>query len=167
MNVYECSDGTYMSVAAAEPRFYSILLERLGLDEAELPSRLDRERWPDMKERFATIFRQRSRDEWCELFDGLDACVAPVLSPREAPAHPHNRARATFMEIDGVVQPSPAPRFARTPADVPSRPPVPGEHTREVLADLGLSEDMIDALEDEGVIATWAPATGSSAGAAL
>lgn len=167
MNVYECSDGTYMSVAAAEPRFYSILLERLGLVEAELPTRLDREQWPVMKEHFANIFRQRSRAEWCDIFEGLDACVAPVLSPGEAPEHPHNRARATFMQIDGVVQPSPAPRFARTPAEMPSRPPVPGEHTREVLVALGISEKTVDALEAEGVIATWAPAAGSSAGSAL
>ncbi|HEY8081656.1 MAG TPA: CaiB/BaiF CoA-transferase family protein, partial [Acidimicrobiales bacterium] len=113
--VYETSDGRYVAVGAIEPRFYAALLEGLGLDAGELPRQMDSSSWPQMKARFAELFAQRSRDEWEVHFAGTEACVAPVLSPLEAPDHAHNAARGTFVEVAGVRQPGPAPRFSRTP----------------------------------------------------
>jgi alpha-methylacyl-CoA racemase len=133
-DVYETADGQYLAVGALEPRFYAELLARLGLDERDLPAQMDRDRWPELRERLAAAFRARTRAEWCELFDGSDACVAPVLSPGEAPGHPHNRARQAFVPVGGSLEPAPAPRFGRTPSAPPSPPPTPGQHTDEVLA---------------------------------
>jgi alpha-methylacyl-CoA racemase len=119
-DTYRTADGGYMAVGALEPAFYAALLTGLGLDaEEELPARDDTGRWPELRERFAARFAQRTRDEWAAVFDGIDACVAPVLSPGEAPAHPHNAARGTFVPVGGVLQPAPAPRFDRTPAVSP------------------------------------------------
>ena len=105
-----------------------------------------------MKARMAAVVRTRTRDEWCALFEGTDACVAPVLDPGEAPDHPHLRARGTFTEVDGVVQPAPAPRFGRTPGAIAGPPPAPGEHTDEALADWGLSAAEVASLRDAGAI---------------
>ncbi|HEX5199029.1 MAG TPA: CaiB/BaiF CoA-transferase family protein [Actinoplanes sp.] len=121
-DTYETSDGGFVAVGALEPPFYAALLDGLGLAEADLPGQLDRDRWPALRARFADVFATRTRDEWAAVFAGTDACVAPVLSPTEAPAHPHNRARKTFVEVDGLAQPAPAPRFGRTPAGPPSAP---------------------------------------------
>ncbi len=150
--VYETSDGGYMSVGAIEPQFYAELLDRLGLAGEELPDQNDRDRWPEMKERFAAIFATRSRDEWAKVFEGSDACAAPVLSPAEAPDHPHNRARRTFTEVAGVVQPAPAPRFDRTPGSIRCPPPNPGQHADEALADWGLDAAEVAGLRDSGAI---------------
>ena len=144
--VYETADGRHLAVGALEPQFYAELLRRLGLDDGDLPAQLDRDGWPLLRERLAAVFRTRTREEWCELLAGTDACVAPVLALAEAPAHPHNRARGTFVEVGGVTQPAPAPRFSRTPCDPPTPAASPGEHTDQALADWGLPPDKIARL---------------------
>jgi len=114
-DAYETADGKYVSVGSIEPQFYAELLRLTGLEGEELPHQMDRSQWPALKERMAGIFRQKTRDEWCALMEGTDVCFAPVLTMDEAPLHPHNQARGTFVEVDGVVQPAPSPRFSRTP----------------------------------------------------
>ncbi|WP_370937537.1 CaiB/BaiF CoA transferase family protein [Amycolatopsis sp. cg13] len=137
--VYETQDGGWISLAANETRFWRNTLRMLGLAEDELPGQHDRQRWPEMKKRFAEVFRTKTRSEWCALAEGQDVCLAPVLSMAEAPHHPHLRARGTFVEVDGVVQPGPAPRFSRTPGAIQRPPAAPGEHAEEALADWGFS----------------------------
>jgi alpha-methylacyl-CoA racemase len=132
-DVYETSDGGHMSVGAIEPQFYAELVRLLEL--TDLPDQDDTARWPELRQRFAERFAQRTRDEWAELFDGTDACVAPVLSFLEAPHHPHVAARGTITEQWGIQQPAPAPRFSRTPGAFSTPPALPGQHSREVLAD--------------------------------
>jgi len=124
--VYECVDGHWISVAAIEGKFYAELLRRLDLDPATLPPQMNREGWLEAKARLAALFKTRTRDEWCAILEGTDACFAPVLTTDEAPHHPHNAARRTYVEIDGIVQPAPAPRFSRTVADLPIPPQPPG-----------------------------------------
>jgi alpha-methylacyl-CoA racemase len=141
--VYECLDGRFVGVGAIEAPFYRELVDRLGLDGSDLPDRRDEANWPALKERFAAVFRTRTRDEWAELFATSDACVAPVLSLTEAPRHPHNVARQTFVDHGGIVQPAPAPRFSRTPARLDRTPPAPGEHTAEILSEVGYTSDQI------------------------
>jgi alpha-methylacyl-CoA racemase len=150
--VYETADGGHVAVGALEPAFFAELLARLGLDAAGLPAADDRDGWPLLRERLAGVFRTRSRDEWSELLGGSDACVAPVLAPAEAPAHPHNRARGTFVDVGGVTQPGPAPRFSRTPCAPPGPPPAPGEHTDEVLRDWGLDPARVARLRAAGAV---------------
>jgi alpha-methylacyl-CoA racemase len=150
--VYETSDGKYFAVGALEAKFYAELLEGLGLDDADLPNQMDRERWPEMKVRFADIFRSKTRDEWSAVFDGTDACATAVLSPFEAHENRHNRARGTFVEVDGVTQPGPAPRFSRTPGRVSRPPSPPGADTTEGLAAWGLEADAIAKLRQVGAI---------------
>ncbi|MCU0271143.1 MAG: CoA transferase [Acidimicrobiales bacterium] len=152
--VYETSDGKYVSVGAIERQFYEELLRLTGLDQVDdLPHQNDKAQWPVMKERLAELFRTRTRDEWCELLEGSDACFAPVLSMGEAPEHPHNHHRRTFVTRNGVVQPAPAPRFSRTPGDVQRPPSFPGQHTDEVLAEWGAGAERIAALRAAGAIA--------------
>ncbi|WP_334144962.1 CaiB/BaiF CoA transferase family protein [Rhabdothermincola sp.] len=151
--VYETADGGWLSVGAIEPAFYANLLRGLGLAGEDLPDQQDASQWPAMKERFAAVFRTRTRDEWMEVFAQLDACVAPVLTFAEAPQHPHLRARSTYVDVEGIVQPAPAPRFDRTPASL-SRPPAPaGHHTDEVLAEAGYDAAAIAGLRERGVVA--------------
>jgi alpha-methylacyl-CoA racemase len=150
--VYETQDGRYVSVGAIEPQFYAALLEGLGLARAELPAQMDRSAWPAMKERFAAIFRTRTRDEWAMHFEGRDACVAPVLAMSEVHTHPHNRARGTFMDAFGARHPHPAPRFSATPAEVQRAPAKLGEHTDEVLREIGYDAARIRALREAAVI---------------
>ncbi len=151
--VYETSDGQWMGVGAIEGKFYALLLEGLGLtDDASLPAQMSRQDWPAMKQRFAAIFKTKTRDEWSAIFDGTDACVAPVLSPWEAHLHPHNVARSTFIEVDGVTQPAPAPRFSRTPSAV-SKPPSPaGADTVSALVEWGVEEDTVTKLRESGAL---------------
>jgi alpha-methylacyl-CoA racemase len=151
-DTYETADGQYVAVGALEPKFYAELLAGLGLDDADLPGQYDRAGWPVLRERFAAAFLRRTRDEWAAAFAGSDACVAPVLSPAEAPAHPYNAARGTFVELAGVVQPAPAPRFGRSPAGRPSPPRRPGADTDAVLAGLGHAPAEIAALRARGVV---------------
>ena len=150
--VYEASDGGYLGVGAIEPQFYAALLERLGLADEELPDQMDRAQWPAMKERFAAIFAGRTRAEWVAVFEGSDACVAPVLSPGEAPTHPHNVHRGTFTEVAGVVQPAPAPRFLGTPGAIRRPPPNPGQYGDEALAEWGFDDTEVAKLRESGAI---------------
>jgi crotonobetainyl-CoA:carnitine CoA-transferase CaiB-like acyl-CoA transferase len=152
-DTYETSDGGYVAVGAIEPKFYAELLAGLGLAEADLPGQYDRARWHVLRDRFAEVFAKRTRDEWAEAFGGGDACVAPVLSPTEAPRHPHNAARGTFTHAGGVLQPAPAPRFGRTACETPRQPPAPGADTAAVLESLGLSAGQVAALRDAGTVA--------------
>jgi alpha-methylacyl-CoA racemase len=132
--VYETADGRHLAVGALEPWFWAELLERVGLGAGDLPAQLDRDGWPVARERLAAVFRSRTRDEWCALLEGTDACVAPVLSLLEAPAHPHNRARASFVEVAGTLQPAPAPRFSRTPCPTPAPPSAGGDPAAALTA---------------------------------
>ncbi len=152
-DTYETADGRHVAVGALEPRFYAELIRGLGLDGASLPAQHDVAGWPALRERFAAAFATRARDEWADVFAGTDACVAPVLSPAEAPGHPHNAARRVFADVGGVRQPAPAPRFGRTPAAEPKPPRRPGEDTDAVLSELGLTAGQIAGLRDRGVIA--------------
>ena len=152
-DVYETSDGRYVSIAPVEPKFYAELLERIGLDAAEAPHSTDRADWPASKARLAALFRTRTRDEWCEILEGTDACFAPVLGMDEAHRHRHNAARGTFVERDGIVQPNAAPRLDRTPTGIRCSPPTPGTGTRSVLADWGFEPAEIDDLAARGIIA--------------
>lgn len=151
--VYETSDGGYMAVGAIEPQFYAELLQILGLESEDLPPQMDRSRWREGRDRFEAVFRTRTREEWTNLFEGRDACVTPVLDIGEAMAHPHNVTRETFVEVAGVAQPAPAPRFSRTPGAIAGPPPRPGEHTVEALAAWGFPETEIDKLVEAGVVA--------------
>src|SRR5437870_9082021 len=139
-DAYETADGKYISIGSIEPQFYAELLRLTGLDGEDLPHQMDRAQWPALKERVAGIFKQKTRAEWCELMEGTDVCFAPVLTMDEAPAHPHNQARGTFVDVAGVVQPAPSPRFSRTPGEISRPPSSPGADTDEALADWGLSD---------------------------
>jgi alpha-methylacyl-CoA racemase len=152
-DTYETADGKYVAVGALEGRFYRLLLEGLGLDGDGLPDRMDRRTWPELRQRFAVAFMARTRDEWSEVFADLDACVSPVLAPSEVASSPHARARRGFVEVDGVEQPAPAPRFSRTPAGNPTAPRNPGADTHQALADWGLSREEIAALRERSAIA--------------
>ncbi len=150
--VYETADGRYLAVGAIEPQFYAALVKGLDLEAEELADQNDRAQWPAMKERFAAVIATRTRDEWVERFEGTDACVAPVLSPYEAHRHPHNAARATFVEVDGAIQPGPAPRFSRTPSRI-SRPPArPGADTDAALGAWGVGASERRALREVGAV---------------
>ncbi|BCQ27020.1 CoA transferase (plasmid) [Caballeronia sp. NK8] len=148
---YRTRDGHYMAVGAVEARFYAQLLEKLGLADADLPAQHDRAGWPLLRERFAAAFAERTRDEWCRVFEGSDACVAPVLGFSEAPAHPQHRARASFVEFDGVVQPAPAPKFSQTPSAISRPAPRRGEGGAGALRDWGLDESEIARLRASGL----------------
>lgn len=142
--VYECADGNYVSVAAIEGKFHEELLRRLEIDADSLPPQMERAHWPAVKARLAAVFRTRTRDEWCARLEGTDACFAPVLSMDEAPRHPHNVARGGYVELDGVMQPAPAPRFSRTPLGAATAPEGDSD-ARAVLAEWGLSGAEIEA----------------------
>ena len=150
---YETKDGKYVSIGAIEPQFYAILLDKLGLANEDLPKQMDRAAWPKLKERFAALFKTKTRDEWCRIMEGTDICFAPVLTLAEAPEHPHMKARSTFVTVDGVSQPGPAPRFSRTQAAIERPPAHPGQHTDEALADWGFAASEIAKLRESGAIA--------------
>jgi len=150
---YETRDGKYVAIGSIEPQFYEQLLALTGLSDEELPKQMDRSGWQPMKKRLAEIFRSRTRDEWCRIMEGTDVCFAPVLSLAEAPEHPHNRARGTFVEVEGVRQPGPAPRFSRTPGEIERPPAHAGEHTDEALAAWGFAADELARLREAGAIA--------------
>ena len=152
-NTYETADGEHVCVGAIEPQFYAELVAKAGLDAQRFGAQMDAEQWPAFKDELARVFKTKTRDEWCAIMEGSDVCFAPVLSIAEAPAHPHNRHRATFVEVDGVTQPAPAPRFSRTRERIAHPARIPGEDTRAVLAEIGLEEAAINALEQSGVVA--------------
>lgn len=150
-DVYETADGKYVSVGSIEPKFYSALLRLLGLKE-EVVHQMDRKSWPEMRKYFQDVFRTKTRDELCLILEGTDACVTPVLSMEEAPNHPHNKVRGTFVDIDGVIQPGPAPRFSRTKPEIQGPPSEPGQHADKALTDWGFAPEEIIKLRKSGVI---------------
>ena len=152
-DVYETADGRYVSIGSIEPQFYAELLRLTGLEDEDLPAQQDRNAWPALKERLAGIFRTRTRDEWCEIMEGTDVCFAPVLSMAEAPRHPHNVHRGTFLEVAGITQPGPSPRFSRTPGAIRTPPAHAGQHTDEVLTEAGFDTDRLAKLREAGAIA--------------
>jgi alpha-methylacyl-CoA racemase len=153
-NVYETSDGEYVSFGSAEPQFYAELLRLSGLGEQpDLPQQFDKTRWPEMKDRLAELVRQKTRDEWCQIMEGSDVCFAPLLTMTEAARHPHNAFRGTYVESFGVTQPAPAPRFSRSAATIAGPPTFPGQHTDDVLHSIGLSNDEVAALRSSGAVA--------------
>ena len=151
-DVFECADGEFISLGSIEPQFYSELLRITEIDQSENPKQMDRAGWAEMKSKIGDAIKGKTRSEWEELMEGTDVCFAPVLSMDEAYEHPHNKQRNTFIEIAGVMQPAPAPRFSRTPAAVSSPPPHAGQHTEEVLAGLGLTKDEILMLREQNII---------------
>jgi alpha-methylacyl-CoA racemase len=151
-NVYPCADGEWITVAAIEPKFRAILLQAIGFGAEDFPDPEDRTAWPTGRQRMAERFAQRSRQEWCALLLGTDACFAPMLGFAEAPAFAQNRARGAFVEIAGVVQPAPSPRFSRTPASLPTPPEEPGASTHAVLHDWGIAPERIAELAARAVI---------------
>jgi alpha-methylacyl-CoA racemase len=152
-DVYETRDDKYISLGSIEPKFYAELLRLSGLEREKLPDQNDRSQWPALKRRVAEVIRTKTREEWCRIMEGSDVCFAPVLSLAEAPKHPHNVKRKTFIEVGGVVQPAPAPRFSRTPNDGPRPPAIPGENGAEILSDWGFSSDEIGGLRKARAIA--------------
>ena len=151
-DVYQCADGEYVSIGSIEPQFYAELRRLAGLEDAEWNSQMDKSQWPDLKAKLAEVFKQKTRAEWCEIMEHTDVCFAPVLSLSEAPEHPHNQARQTFVDVAGVVQPAPAPRFSRTPGAIDRPPAQPGQHTDEALVDWGIPADDVAKLRETGAI---------------
>ena len=150
--VYETSDGQHVAIGSIEAKFYDELIRLTGLKGEKLPEQNDRRSWPAMKERLATIFRTKTRAEWCQIMEGSEVCFAPVLSMTEAPSHPHNRYRRAFVENDGVIQPAPAPRFSRTPSAIQRPPAKRGEHSEQALRDWGFGSEEVARLRAAGVL---------------
>ena len=151
---YETSDGKYVSIGSIEPQFYALLLEKSGLGEdPDLARQMDRGRWPDMQSKLADLIRRKTRDEWDAIMYGTDICYAPVLPFEEAVNNEHNKARNTFVEIDGITQAAPAPRFSRTAPEVPTAGVAPGAQTDEVLRDAGFSAEELSSLRASGAVA--------------
>ncbi|MDP6020038.1 MAG: CaiB/BaiF CoA-transferase family protein [Alphaproteobacteria bacterium] len=150
--VYETEDGQYISLAPIERKFYEELLERVGFDKQKFDDQWNPDGWTASRDGMQEVFKTKTRDEWCEILEGTDVCFAPVLSLDEAPDHPHNKARETFVEVEGVTQPAPAPRFSRTPGKIQRPPPKAGENTDEVLADWGFAADELGRLRQAGAI---------------
>lgn len=157
-NAYVCADGHCITIASAEKQFYALLREKLGLDDPAFDAQHDHKKWPALKERLAAVFKSRTRAEWCALLEGTDVCFAPVLDWNDAPQHPHNRARGLFLDIAGVTQPAPAPRFSRTPLHTPAPPSAPGADADAALRDWGFSADRIEQLRASGVMPPAPPA---------
>ncbi len=152
-DVYECADGEYISIGSIEPQFYAELIEKLGLDPDDFADQHDRSRWPELKAKVAAVVVTRTRDEWDALLEGSDVCYAPVLAVSEAIEHPHHVARGTFVESGGLRQPGPAPRLSGTPGSIRRPPPHEGQHTDELLDELGLGTDEVAALRASGAVA--------------
>ncbi|MEI2778324.1 MAG: CaiB/BaiF CoA-transferase family protein [Tetrasphaera sp.] len=164
-DAYECSDGNYIAIGPLEPHFYADLIDLLDLPADDLPDQLDQAQWPAMKPVFAEAIRTRTRQEWVDRADGRNPCLSPVLTVEEAPHHPHHVAREAFVDVGGLLQPAPAPKFSRTPAHVDRVPPRPGEHTRTALAEWGIAPVQIDNwLSSKAIVDYSHPAeTGDSA----
>jgi alpha-methylacyl-CoA racemase len=152
-DTYETSDAKYVSIGSIEPQFYALLLEKIGLSDADIPRQMDREKWPEMKERISAIFKTKTRDEWCEIMEGSDVCFAPVLSMSEVEQHPHIKHRDTYVEVGGVKQPAPAPRFSRTSPEIVRPPAHAGQHSDEALIDWGFSSADVEKLREVKAIA--------------
>ena len=151
-DAFECADGKFVSIGSIEKKFYALLLEKLGLENEDLPDQMDRSRWPELRARFAEVIKGKTRDEWVAIMGDSDVCFAPIMSMSEAHTHPHNIARENFVEVAGVTQPAPAPKFSRTPGRIHSAPSKPGEHTDSALAAWGFAADDIAALKASGAV---------------
>jgi alpha-methylacyl-CoA racemase len=149
---FRCADGKYVAIGPLEPRFYEQLLRACGITDPLFDDAMDSSRWAELRRRLAQIFETRTREQWCSLLEGTDACLAPVLDMGEAPTHVHNIARHMFIDIDGVTQPAPAPRFDRTPTGMPAGPSGLGDDSDEILRDWDFCAAEIDALRDAEVI---------------
>jgi alpha-methylacyl-CoA racemase len=149
---YECSDNKYISIGSSEPQFYALLLQKCGITDEAFLAQQDQSQWPELRGKLTDLFKTKTQAAWCDLMEGTDVCFAPVLDLKEAPAHPHNKARDTFIDIDGVTQPAPAPRFSRTQGQVQSPAAIAGEHTESILQDWGFSESDIKNLKSAEAI---------------
>ena len=151
-DTYETADGGWISLGSIEPQFYALLLEKAGLDDPQFKLQMSREDWPELKSKLAAVIKTKTRDQWTALMEGTDVCFAPVMGLKEAATHPHNAARETFVTIDGVVQPAPAPRFSATPGAIQAPPPAIGADNQAALADWGFSSSAIEALQAAGAL---------------
>lgn len=151
---YETSDGKYISLGSIEPQFYALLVEKAGLDKEDFSNQMDQGKWSELKAELIELFKTKTRDKWCEIMEGTDICFAPVLSLSEVADHPHNKARATFAELEGMLQPTPAPRYSRSTVSLTHASRMAGEDSRVVLAQVGYDEKRIDQLIEDGVIGT-------------
>ncbi|MDB2483189.1 CoA transferase [Gammaproteobacteria bacterium] len=149
---YACADGKFISIGSIEPQFYALLLELCEIDDPEFAKQNDKQHWASLRGKLEALFITQPRDHWCALLEGTDVCFAPVLDLQEAPTHPHNVARQSFVEIDGVTQPAPAPRFSRTPSSVQAPAAIAGEHSEAILNDWGFNSSEISALNQGGAI---------------
>ena len=152
-DTYQCADGKWISIGSIEPQFYALLLEKTGIDDPDFQRQMDRSLWPALHDKLAAVIARKTQAEWCDLMAGTDVCFAPVLDMDEAPAHPHNAARQTFVEVEGVTQPAPAPRFSATPGAIQGPPAPIGAHNREALLDWGFSDAELAKLAGAGAIA--------------
>jgi alpha-methylacyl-CoA racemase len=151
-DTYQCSDGKWVSIGSIEPQFYALLLEKTGISDPAFKAQMDRGAWPDLKAKLAAVIATKTQSEWCALMEATDVCFAPVLDLDEAPKHAHNVARQTFVELAGVTQPAPAPRFSKTPGAIQGPPPAIGAHDQEALRDWGFSEADVSALKANGAL---------------
>ena len=151
-DTYETADNKFIAIGAIEPQFYELLLKLAEIDDPDFQNQLDFTQWPQLKEKLSIVFKTKTREAWCEIMEGSDVCFAPVLPMSEAPEHPHNKQRKTFVENDGVLQPAPAPRFSRTEPEIKSPPPTPGQDTENVLVDFGFTTQEIESLKTSETI---------------
>jgi alpha-methylacyl-CoA racemase len=151
-DTYETADGKFVAIGSIEPQFYDLLLQLAKIDDPDFKNQLDFNQWPQLKEKLAAVFITKTRDQWCEIMEGSDVCFAPVLSMTEAPSHPQNEQRKNFTQIDGVLQPAPAPRFSRSKPEIKNPPPKPGQDTVAVLEDFGFNAEEIEAMRSVEVI---------------
>ena len=149
---YQTADDKFVSVGSLEPHFFAEMVEKSGLPESFIKDQNNPSKWPEMKVKMIETFKSKTRDEWAEIFEGSDACVAGIYDLHEAPLHPHNKSRNTYIDIDGTAQPAPAPRFSRSDCEVPKAPVKEGANTKEVLADFGFDQDAINELDSAGVL---------------
>ena len=146
-DTYQCADGKWISIGSIEPQFYALLLEKTGITDPEFTHQMSRDHWPSLRAKLDAVIRTKTQAEWCEIMDATDVCFAPVLNLEDAPKHIHNAARKTFVEIEGVVQPAPAPRFSATPGEIQGPPPKIGAHNDAALGEWGFSGGDIAALK--------------------
>ena len=151
-DTYECKDGKYVSIGSIEPQFYALLCEKAELSQEDFGDQMKRDTWQNKKQLIKNVFLTKTREEWCDLMEGSDVCFAPVLDMSEAPMHPHNIARKTFIEIEGVTQPAPAPRFDRTQNEITFPPAIAGEHSKEILESIGIDSNEYERLISSGSI---------------
>ena len=149
---YETADSKWISIGSIEPQFYALLLKHTEITDPDFNNQMDMQKWPELKVKLTAIFKTKTRDEWCQIMEGTDVCFAPVLSMSEAAKHPHNEARNTFIEVGGVLQSAPAPRFSRTKPGIPDPPPAAGQHNESALKDWGFSEEDIEELKKLDIV---------------